>query len=439
MSKESYIRKVFSSLKYEPTELQWPIHLSEKRIKLVAGGWRAGKSHIGAKEALLHALTGDLIWLVAPTYDMARSAEFKYLVEDCQKLGLIKPNGLSWPLHGSCSIELVNKCRIVTKSATDPQGLGMEAPDCVIGCEAAQFEFEVYSWLRGRIAEKRAPLILTGTFESSVGWYVDFYNRWLVDNDDEAQSFSLPSWSNTVIYPLGENDPEILRIKAQEVHDVFMEKYAGVPVKLSNLVLPEFSAMAHVGKYEFDRNLPVEIAVDPGYRAACAVEAIQIVNGIPRIVDEVYLQGYITEDIITVCQQRPWWSNVHRGVIDVAGRYHGQDKAPVEVWRDIGHITLDSQKVEVDGGIDKLRTMLKINPVTHIPGLLVNYSCRGFISECGGCKSPIHGGGPWLRDKNTGKPLETNDHATKAVAYWLVDKYGYSSSTKRRIIKVRHF
>ncbi len=445
MAIEEYRENMFRALEYVPTgKEQWAIHNSDARIKLIAGGERGGKSFTGAKEAVLAAPLSELIWIVGPEFDIART-EFEYCLNDFNKQGMV--GGVSFPKQGPCSFTLkgtkeLKGCEIVTKSAKEPQKLGMEAPDFILACEAAQMEYEAYLRLRGRIAEKRGKMVLSGTFEGSLGWYPDLFIRWQGANDEEAKSFSLPTWSNTLIYPGGRNDPEILSLENSTPHDRFMERYAGVPCKPSGLIMSEFNNAVHVGEYEFDPNLPVDVAVDPGYAGAHAVLVIQVKNDIPHLIDEVYLQGYVTEEIIDICKQRMWWGKVVGGAIDVAGRQHQAMAAPVEIWQNKAGVNLQSKQVEIEAGIDLLRSFLLVNPISNTPKLFVDYKCKGFIAECGGGKSPVYGGGPWLRDINTGKPKAQNDHACKAVIYWLASKFGYTArslTTEYKPIQSLHF
>ena len=439
MSWESYRNLVLEKLKVKLSTEQNKILNSTARTKLIAGGWRGGKSFIGSLEGTLHAVHSNLIWLVGMTYDRMRDYEFSYMEENLGKLDLISKNGISKPRHGACDIELINGCKIVTKSADDPQGLGGAAPDFVLGCEAGQFPYDVYLWLRGRIAEKRANLTLTGTFEGAASWYHDYFKMWESPNEDDAQSFSLPAWSNLIVYPGGWDDTEIQKQKRELPVDVFNEKLGGRPGTPSNAILPEFTHKVHVGEYPFDPNLPVEICVDPGYRhpGAYAVGAIQYKEGQLILIDEIYLAGYTNEDMVLMLQQKPWGAAVQRGVIDVAGRAHQASRSPIEVWREDGQINLDSRKVEEEGGINTLRTWLKVNPLTNKPKILINHTCHGFIAECGGGKSPVNGGGMWLRDPNTHKPIDANNHITKAMAYFLVNRYGYTANRpKRKIVRI---
>ena len=437
-----YRKALFEPLGYTPTPEQLVVHEDGHRIKQVSGGERAGKSRVGAREALLSIPRSKLIWVVAQEYNTART-EFEYLMEDCLKLGLVKTGDISFPKEGACQFTTINGCKVETKSADDFRKLGMVAPDFVLGCEAAQMSYDAYIRLRGRIAEKRGKMVLTGTMEGSVGWWPEYIKRGQ-SPDPEFRSFILPSWSNHIIYPPGEYEitlmngekisnvnKEIYDLWVETPLDLFMERYGAVPQPVAGLIMKEFSNSIHVGNYEYDRDIPVEIAVDPGYGGAYSVLAIQIKESIPYIVDEIYMQGYTTEDIITIMQQRPWGHSVTNGAIDIAGKQHQAMEAPIEVWQNRTGINLQCRYVEVEGGIELMRSLLKVNPITNKPGLYINHSCKGLIAECGGGKSPIHGGGAWTRDLNTGKIIDRNNHSCKAFTYWAVNRYGYTVKERK--------
>jgi hypothetical protein len=245
-----------------------------------------------------------------------------------------------------------------------------------------------------------------------------------------GKSYAIPTWSNSVLFPVGRYDPAIIEAERTMTEDMFQEKFAAIPVRPSGLIMKEFSNEIHVGKFPYNPDSPVELAIDPGYGGAYAVVAIQIIESKPRLIGEVYLQGYVTEDIVLKCYKDfPYFDAIKSGVIDIAATQHQAMPAPIEVWQKMTHINLRCKKVEEEFGIEKLRTALKVDPVTKKPGLYVDVSCRGFIAECGGGQSPVPGGGAWLRD-SLGKLVDRNNHSTKAVIYWLVDRYGYAPYMK---------
>ena len=131
------------------------------RIKLVAGGERAGKSFLGALSIISRLdefEADDIVWLVARDYERTR-AEWNYLSEILTKLGfLIKQTKRIDPGEMTVACGTSYKPGVFTiksKSAQDHRSLAMEAPRMVVACEASQIDYESFLRLRGRIAEKR--------------------------------------------------------------------------------------------------------------------------------------------------------------------------------------------------------------------------------------------------------------------------------------------
>ena len=431
---------IFDAISYNPNPSQEPIHSSESRIVLVAGGERSGKSRSSSAELLARLIEGSLFWLVGESYEQTK-AEFDYICDGLDKMGVqyratkrVDPGeieGISF------------KFQIFTKSARDPRKLGMQAPDGILACEAAQLDYETFLRLLGRAAEKRGWIILSGTFESSLGWYPELYSRWLVPNDDEAEAFSIPTWSNLVIFPLGEQDPEITRLKAASSKEWFLERYGGVPCPPAGRVFNEFSNKIHTGTggdYEFAPTEPVYLWIDPGYAYAYAVEVVQKRGEHIYVIDEIFERGLVTSEIITVCRQKPWWNKVIGGAVDIAGLQHQAQPAVVETWRKEAGVYLRHQKIKVRDGIERVKGYLKVNPLTNRPLLHINTRCKGLISEMGGCPNPITNQTAvwkWRQDKDGNvigeEPEDRNNHSAKALAYGLVSLVGYADSLSEKV------
>ena len=419
--------KIFRDLGYAPSPVQAEAHFHLSRLKLVAGGERGGKSLWSAMEMIGDWPNGSLYWLVGADYEQCRP-EFGYIFDSLTRLNVIRD--VSFPKEGPLRLVLGTGAVIITHSAKEPEKLGREAPDGVLVCEAGLLSYEAFLRVRGRIAEKRGWLALSGSFESSLGWMPELYTRWQIDNPDDARSFSLPTWDNRVIYPGGRQDSEILALERTFPADRFQERFAGIPCAPTGLVLKEFRVTLHCGDYRFDPSLPVYLWVDPGYAGAYAVEVAQVKNDTIYIIDEVYEQGLTTEEVILVCETKEWWSKVIGGAIDIAGRQHQGMPSTEEIWKLKGRIILNSQSISVVDGIDRFRTFLKPDPITGRPHFFTNYNCRGLIAEMGGGVNPIQGLGMWrYKTDRTGAifsemPDDKNNHACKAAIYGLVDRFG---------------
>ena len=435
---------IFDALDYKPTPEQLEVHRHPAKSKLVAGGDRGGKSKVSSNEFLSRFYEGRLYWLVAADYERTRP-EFDYICAGFDKLG--------WDYHASKRVDpgeiiAAGGIRIATKSAQDPRKLAAEAPDGILACEASQLSHEDYLRMLGRLMEKNGWMIMSGSFESSLGWYPELFNRWQVsENPNEYKSFSLPTWSNTYIFPGGRTDPKILEMEREMSRERFMERLGATPCPPQGRVFTEFSNAVHTGsggEYEFDPMCPVYLWIDPGYAHHYAVEVVQRRGEDVYIVDEVYEMGLTTPQVIDLCKKWKWWNKVDRGTIDIAGTQHQGMPAPVEIWLKEGGIGLTAKKVPINDGTECLKRHLKVNPVTGRPNIFINSKCRGLISELGGAPSPDTGQPAvyrWKMDREGNIigdiPEDKNNDAVKATIYGLVDLVGYVPSLRSRISKVQ--
>ncbi len=415
-------RELWNAVGYHPSAEQLAAHIDPHRLKQVAGGERAGKSYWTAHEIatwLILAGRNELIWVVGPDYELCRP-EMNHLIEAYVGIGLIDESKIQTPAAGQWTLYSRRGAKIETKTSADIRKLAGVAPAGIAMTEAAQQDWEAFIRCRGRVAQKRGPLILSGTFETSRGWYPELFRAWqMPDNAEGGKSFSLPTWSNLALFPGGRNDPEIKALESSMPADLFMERYGAEPCPPSNLVLREFDPQVHVRECPFDKNMPVQVWVDPGYSGAYAVLAVQIHGKEVWIIDEVYKQGWVVHDVIDECGTRPWWENVSHGVIDIAGRQHHGMESQIEVWLHYGKKRLYSQQVPVLAGIERHRTFLR-DPSSGQPLLFHDPRCVNTIKEYGLYvypKSKEH-------SNVVEVPIDQFNHSIKAIAYGLCANFG---------------
>jgi len=435
---------VFEKVGYDPTVAQKPIIFSDKRFILVAGGEQAGKSMVASKFLLskwTETQGPGLFWLVAADYERSR-AEFEYLVQDFATLGILKKASKR---VDPGRIELADGTVIETKSAKDPRTLAMRAPNGIIGCEASQLDLETFYRLRARCAPKKAWMFLGGTFEGSLGWYPQLFLAWQHGSDVE-KAYSLPSFSNHHLYPGGENDPEIERLQKDSSDDFFKERIMGIPSPPRGLVFHEFRADYHVREIEYVPDEPVHLWIDPGYAGGYAVEVVQILDEQICVVDEIYEKSLITEEIVDLAMDKPWWRDVKFGVIDVAGYQHQAMSAPAEVWLDKAGLYMASQKVKINDGTERLKSMLKVDPKHHRPKMVISPKCKGLLSEFGAAPNPFDGQTrvyKWKTDRDGNivgnQPEDKYNHGIKALIYGLIDRFGYSHIENMDRIRVKRW
>lgn len=235
-------------LKFSDDDPVW----ATNRVVGISGGWRVGKTTRGSFRTILGSLAPNarLIWLIGPDYVQAQE-EFRMILEWCTKLDLIAKDDagrprISIPKDGSRELVTVTGCTIITKSAQHYERLGSVAPDGIVLCEPGQMSSEVYDMCLGRLAEKRGWLYMGGTLEDAEGkprwqWFEDFILGALNNSaTDHERSFILPTWSNTVIFPGGEHDPELEAIRAKVGEYQFQRRYGGRPTGVEH---PCFSSL----------------------------------------------------------------------------------------------------------------------------------------------------------------------------------------------------
>jgi hypothetical protein len=452
LTREQYHANLFSLVGYTPTAAQQPILSCSKRFILVAGGEQAGKSLTASKYLFSRAFDVDgeaLYWLVAADYDRTR-AEFDYLIDDFTRV---------FGARNVKATKIVNPGRIVvgdpndknwrivieTKSSKDPTTLAMRSPHGILICEASQVDLETYNRLSTRVGSSRGWMMMTGTYESSLGWYPGLAKAWEIGTPT-SQSFKLPSPSNTYVYPGGVDDPEILRMRQDISDEFFMERIMGEARPPAGLVFHEFRADLHTADIHYIPNEPVHIWLDPGYDNESALLAVQIIDGTVHVFDEIYTRELVTSEVIHTARQRPWWQDVTYGTVDIAGRQHHAMPAVVEVWLEEANLRLTSNKVGINEGIERLRTFLRPNPLTHRSGVLISPYCKGLLSELGGCLHPMTNQMAvysWSTDNDGNTvgdtPRDRHNHSIKALIYGLVGWFGHVTvSSGRDTITVRH-
>ena len=270
-------------------EQQAIVYCTEREV-LGGGGERSGKSFVASDYLNVRFWEGDLFWIAGKDYDRCHS-EFEYTAKAMMKLGAVRSENINTPKNGQWTMKLETGCVIKTWSLKDWLKVGSEAPKGIVIAEVAQITLQEYRRLCDRTAEKRGWVVGTGTFESSLGWYPETWKLYQLPGQ-QGQSFSLPSWSNKVVYPGGFEDEEIQRLKANYSVDYFNERFGGIPSPPHGLVFPEFRYLTHVRECAIGDS-PAYLWIDPGYAGAYAVGVVQIVNDTICVVAEVYEQGSI--------------------------------------------------------------------------------------------------------------------------------------------------
>ena len=417
---------------YVPSELQMGIHNDPARFKLISGGERAGKSRLIARELTdwcfwplpdwvigrTSSGVGALFWLIGPDYDLTL-AEFDYISDSLQAAHAIK-DGPHRNRRDSSWLTTRLGTVIETKTAADARKVAAKPPNGIIIPEVAQISHEVFMRCLSRVGQTRGWVIGAGTFEGSVGWYPELWQEWQGHNAVGGKSWSIPSWDNHHIYPLGREDPEIIRLERSLPPQLFAERVAAIPMPPATLVFPEFRTLQHVPGWVFYRpELPVFLGVDPGYAGAYAVCVLQEVANTIWVVDEIYYPGKSGSEIINICKSRKWWPNVESVYMDIAAKQHHADYSQVDVWRKEAGITPTMRKVRIQDGIDVYHKYLTVDESGR-PQLLFSEDCVQTIKEHLNYAYPTDSD----NRPRSEVPVDRFNHAIKAITYYLAGRKG---------------
>lgn len=461
-----FVETVLRRIGYTPTgEEQAAIIRGMERFCAVVGGDQSGKSMTAGAKFMLrlyddlveHVGAGEgetlIYWLVASDYSGVR-AEFDYIVENLGACGFpveatkrIDPGEIVVKMPGQKKELFV----VRTKSAKDPRMLRMESPNGIVICEAAVVDLETFHRCMLRAGGARGWVLMSGSYDGSLGWYPGVIKAWGY-GDAEHRGYRLPTPSNWHLYPGGEHDPEIERMKRESPDEYFLERIMGIASPPKGLVFPEVRPDVHVRGLEYDPTLPVYIWDDPGYGHAHAIEVAQIMGregARPqvRIFDEIYKRGVITADMIDICKERLWWKNpAVKLVIDPHYKdQHPGQKSIADIWRAAGLICADNRRMRVTEGTERMKFALKMDNFGE-PGLVIDPKCVGILSELGVCPNPFDGQTrvyQWKMDREGNvlgeEPEDRYNDGVKAVIYGLVEEFGLATGgRKTQFIMKRH-
>lgn len=412
---------------------------SELLALLLTGGIRSGKSDYAAKEGYSwHPwVKNDLIWYQGPDYEQTRQ-EMRYIFNMLDRVGLVADASMP-NAPGPWMIKSKLGCEFATKSSTDPEKLAGRAPGLVVMTEAGQQPFEAYQRAIERLAETGGKLLMTGTLEQSQPWYAEYFTKFQSKNEECGRSLNMPTSSNVFVFPGGEDDPKLLRMRASLPDDVYQARFLGIPKKPAGIVHPEYLVTLHGNIAAWpvpyldvlaavrDGRAPLALAIDPANHCYAAEFYARLeVEGEPYFfgLDEIYEKGKTSDDIIEIAQNKSLWKYVDHLVLDIAAKQHHGNKSVSDVWRAKVGLTQHQKKLGIIDGINRCRSLMRVDPLTGKPRFWSNSNKQP------GLNKELTEGYRWLVDSDgnpVGKtPIDRNNDACKATAYYLFDEMGHA-------------
>jgi hypothetical protein len=422
----------FELIGHDPHPQQWLFHNSPARFRVPCCGRRFGKSTMAARDRAPELMIPrNRGWIVGPTYDLGEK-EFRIMWNDLiigQRMGRDRRVKKAYNVkQGNMYIEFPIGSRVEVRSADKPDTLVGEGLDWVIVAEAAKQREETWQkYLQPALADKRGGADFPTTPEG-MNW---LYRVWRYGQNPEFkdwESWTFPSWSNIRVFPDGERDPEILRMKAETSPEWFAQEIGASFTSVVGRIYPEWDEFTNVRSVPFRPDLPNYIAFDWGYSNPMAAIEFQVekINGyeVIRVWREHYKAYTTLREHKYEMKQREQPPGYH---LDMGFGDAEDPEAVVEMQDLVPTVALPEAKENWRDGVECVREFLKrvetgfeldeYGTPEIMPRFYVDHSCPNVIREFNGYRSaPPPKTGVDAQDK----PHKADDHAMDAIRYGLV-------------------
>jgi hypothetical protein len=432
----------FNETGYWPHDAQWTIHRDRTRHKAVYNGRRWGKTLMGGKEAEVTAWFKNFLgdaqrgWIVGPNYDDGEK-EFRVLYDSLKALGVesIAAKFLNNTENGNMHIALQTGWDIQVRSAAHPESLVGEGLDFVLLVEAGRLTRTTFSqYIRPALSDKRGWSLATGVPEIATDVSL-LYWGWSRGQDSNRHSWSsyrMPSWTNTIVFPGGREDEEILEAEEDLTEDEFRRQYGGEFVERVGRVMAEWEDEIHLANIEFNPDLPLYAAIDYGYTNPFVWLWIQV-----DIWDNVYVIGehYITLTDVTDIAK---YTIKHHPYFPALAAMYVDPAEPDDTYTLSSLLKKPARNNtggELRTRLSLIRSGLKLRPADapiteQRPQILVDRSCTRLAWE-------MREGYRWPYNKNEAKndselPIDKDNHGPEALGRFMKGYFGTRNRNERR-------
>lgn len=418
------------------------------RNRVVAAGRRTGKSTCGGHELVGEAFRAYYerqhledagkraeYWIVGPEY-VDSEKEFRVFYNDCNRLKLPfdRPGTYYDQRSGDMTVSLWNGRFLVhAKSSKHPERLVGEGLYGVIMAEAAKTKESTWTkYVRPTLADFRGWSLWNSTPEGK-NW---FYEMWQQGNDPafpEWWSLQAPSWMNSVIFPGGRQDPEILSMEHELSTEMFNQEVGASFSEYAGRVFSNWDEEKHVTDIMYRPDWPTFIATDYGWTNPNVALFIQV-----DPFDRVY--------VLAEYYRR------HRSpdefAADLLNEYGALCRAATRLYpdpEDPGASHVLSERLRVSQGPDtggELKVRLELirrwlkDENAHLdhghpdrrPRILVDRSCTMLIKEMDAYRYP----NTRTEQQNEAEnPLKKDDHTPEALGRFFRGHFGAVSAGAR--------
>ena len=436
------VEKFYAGIDYYPHRGQRKLHSHRERFKVLSCGRRWGKSTSGPHDKVIDMMKtkSTLGWIVAPTYDLGEK-EFRVfwsILVDKLQVPIDRGKTFNSIRTKDFRITTAWGSSVEVRSAEHPESLVGEGLDWVIMAEAAKLKLSHWQkYIRPTLSDKRGSAIFVSTPEG-YNWFYDIFQQGQNNDDfDEWWSYRSPTWENDIVFPGGEQDPEMLAVKNELSTEVFDQEYGALFTSFAGRIYSEFDEGYHIipeHKWQFHPEWENWLTFDFGFRNPFACLNIQIDPEENIYVwDEYYERGKPTPDHARNLKSHIQW-RVDGGFHDPAG----PDAAAsiTQIFRDeveyrnpyLVNFNMNPSNNEWKSGVERVKEWLKLRPTGNgdqvKPKLFVVSNCTNTLREFNTYRVKEESEKMMESKDPREEPRKKDDHAMDALRYFVVGKFG---------------
>ena len=370
-------------------------------------------------------------WIIGPNYPDCEK-EFRVVYDTFKMLGVdtVSSKFLKNTENGSMHIVTNWGFDLECRSAAHPDSLVGEGLDFVLMVEAGRLNRRTFTeYVRPALSDKRGWSLTTGVPElaTDISLLYWAYKRGIEDPATKPwRSWQMPSWTNTVVFPGGRQDPEILDAEDDLTEDEFLRQYGGQFVDRVGRVMTEWDDNIHLKRIKFNPDWPLYAAVDFGFTNWWVWLWIQVdpfENG--YVLGEHYIKEMDTERIAKeVLKEHPW---TKRCVAFYPDPHNPDDTAILS--RHLGIPARSNTNGDIATRNAMIRTRLKPRP-EHAPPEEQQAQIVFDKDRCTHLAWEMREGYRWPEHKRDDKnrsevPLDKDNHGPEALSRFI---YGYFSA-----------
>ena len=372
--------KLFEKLGYKPHEHQWDIHKSIARYIVPCCGRRFGKSIVAGHEITWRAMAPDrVIWIVGPTYRLGEK-EFRVVHDDfIRKLQVPKTRVSYNPKQGDMTIRLPWNTLVEVVSAEKQDGLVGEGLDYACMSEAALHQMSTWQmYIQPALSDRRGGAIFPSTPRGN-NWYKAMYNMGRDPNIKDVDAWRFPTWFNTVMFPGGFDDPELINIRNNVSEHYWAQEYAAEFTAREGKIYKDWNDTRNViDQYIYNPSWPNWLAIDFGMAAPFACYDIQVDPDDNVYVWREYQVRHKTtweHGNILLNRENPKGYKVHAAAADPRG------PDGIATLQMIMRIPIMANSVPWATGIEAVTQWMQVQKSTRKPKLFVSRYCPELIRQ----------------------------------------------------------